>query len=188
MSLPKNMQGLRFGRLLVIGLSPERRRGQLCWLCHCDCGKEIVAVGGDLRGGNTKSCGCYRIERGRAHGAQIRLRHGEARTGKETPEYRIWASMLSRCENLNHKLYPDYGARGIKVCNRWHIFENFLADIGRRPPGVIGKRPIYTIDRIDNDGDYEPGNVRWATWEQQNNNQRPRGEGHKAQVAAVAAE
>jgi hypothetical protein len=81
--------------------------------------------------------------------------------------------MLSRCENPRHVNYPDYGARGIRVCERWHTFENFLADVGRRPHGTRGKRPLYSLDRFpDNDGDYEPGNVRWATPEEQNRNTR----------------
>jgi hypothetical protein len=82
--------------------------------------------------------------------------------------------MLQRCYNDNHPGYSDYGGRGIKVCKRWHKFENFLSDMGRRPPGVHGKRSKYTLDRHpDNDGNYEPDNVRWATWKQQAQGRRP---------------
>lgn len=119
-----------------------------------------------LKAGRTKSCGCYRVDRGKEHGATINLRHGEASNGRETAEYRTWASMLSRCNNPNHVNYPYYGARGISVCDRWKVYENFLADMGRRPSSK------HSIDRRDNDGDYTPDNCRWATGKEQNRNTR----------------
>lgn len=93
------------------------------------------------------------------------LRHGHTSEGKATPTYVSWAHMLQRCENEDNRAYADYGGRGITVCERWHTFDNFLADMGEKPVGL-------TLDRIDNDRGYEPGNCRWATRAVQNTNQR----------------
>ena len=157
----------RFGKLIVSRDSGTRKRGQIVWECTCDCGGTTLVAAYALTSGNTKSCGCYRVERGREHGATINLRHGEGSNGKETVEYRTWSNMLSRCENANHAAYPHYGGRGIAVCERWHSYENFLADMGRRPS------PEHSIDRFPNkDGNYEQDNCRWATSVEQNNNAR----------------
>ena len=167
-----DLTGRVFGRWTVVSLAPRVKK-RTFWNCICTCGVERIVGASPLVSGTTNSCGCLRVEIGRTHGARINLRHGEGSNGKETPEYRTWANMLSRCENLNHRLFPDYGARGIRVCDRWHKFENFLDDVGRRPDGVRGKRPLYSLDRFpDNNGNYEPGNVRWATPEEQNRNTR----------------
>src|SRR5258708_32371608 len=157
-----DLTGHRFGRLVVTDYEPETRR----WACICDCGDVATVPGGSLRGGRTASCGCYRRERGREHGATINRRHGEGSNGKETPEYTAWAQMLTRCRNPLDARYSDYGARGIVVCERWFAYEHFLADMGRRPG------PGYSIDRRDNAGNYEPVNCRWATSQEKNNNTR----------------
>lgn len=155
-----DLTGQKFGRLTVV-----RKTLDSHWLCQCDCGVEKEVRSTLLRSGKTKSCGCYRIERGRAHGASIKLRHGQGR-GRGTPEYNCWGQMLHRCRNPNSRMFKNYGGRGITVCERWHTFDNFFADMGPRPS------PKHSIDRIDVNGNYEPGNVRWATSIEQNRNLR----------------
>lgn len=161
----KDITGQRFGRLVALGyvgtkeIGLNQKRAQ--WLCRCDCGSVIVAVGAHLRQQHTTSCGCYNIDVTR-QSAQNKETHGM--TG--TPEYRAWQSMHQRCYNPQCNSYQWYGKRGIEVCERWRTFENFLADLGNRPT------PDHSLDRIDNDGDYDPGNCRWATDIEQKNNKR----------------
>ena len=167
-----SMIGDRFGRLIVLAEAASRRppngAPQRRFKCRCDCGTEFVATGGHLRSGHTSSCGCIKAERVRKLGYQNR-RHGEA--AARTPEYLVWKSMFTRCTNPNALNFKYYGARGVSVCEAWReSYPNFLRDVGRRPSSE------HSIDRYpDNDGNYEPGNVRWATAAEQNSNKRPAG-------------
>lgn len=159
--------GERFGRLVVIGAGESTRAGQSTWLCVCDCGEHREVMPGHLERGTQKSCGCFKAERSRTwmveRGAEGRTTHGLSRR----PEYRVWASMIQRCHNERDPSYHWYGGRGILVCQDWRqSFEAFYRDMGPRPD------PSLSIDRIDNDGNYGPGNCRWATKSQQNLNRR----------------
>lgn len=158
-----DITGQRFSRLIVLGIAGRVKNGRVVWSCRCDCGNEITAYGYNLSSGNTNSCGCYHREIDRA----FHLTHGEAdkRNGKATNEYMSWAAMIQRCTNPNNHAYRRYGGRGIKICKRWRKFENFIADMGRRPTGK-------SLDRKDNDGNYSPANCEWATPKQQANNRR----------------
>jgi hypothetical protein len=132
------------------------------WRCACDCGAETVVDGGNLISGGCASCGCLKRELM----AKSFVRHGHARVGKASPEYKSWAAMMARVSATKGRRWIDYAARGITACERWSVFENFLADMGPRPHG-------RSLDRIDNDGNYEPTNCRWATASEQVRNRRP---------------
>jgi hypothetical protein len=156
--------GERFERLTVVSRS-FTRGGNRHWLLRCDCGNEHHAPASALRTGRVKSCGCLndemRIARNTTHG--LRPRDREA----SHPLYDRWSAMLARCHTPTNEDFPLYGGRGIKVCERWrNDFRAYVDDVGMPPPG----RP--TLDRKDNDGDYEPNNVHWATWSEQRLNQR----------------
>lgn len=164
--MARDLTGLRFCRLVAIErVNKVPGRGWL-WLCRCDCGNEHLVITNCLTSGNTKSCGCLNDETRRARIAELYERrpehqkHGMSRT--ET--YQIWHAAKSRCEFPNCNDYPEYGGRGIRMCEAWsHSFKAFLEDMGERPKGL-------TLDRINNDGNYEPGNCRWATYTEQNRN------------------
>ena len=157
--------GERFGRLVAVKrvASPNRF---IYWQFRCDCGQLYSTNLNKVRGGWIKSCGCFRREKLLEGRMKLHLSNSTHKMSR-TPEFKIWREILQRCTNPNSKNWDNYGGRGIKICQRWLKFENFYLDMGSRPLGVIGKRPEFSIDRIDNDGNYEPSNCRWGTREQQ---------------------
>lgn len=141
-----DLAGRRFGMLEAI-----RFDGDSHWLCRCDCGNTVSVITSNLTHGNSKSCGC------RLHPKKHGMAHSKIN--------QVWRAMRARCRNPNDAAYANYGGRGIKVCDRWEDFSKFLEDMGPRPDG-------YQIDRIDNDGDYEPSNCHWVRQVDNLNNKR----------------
>lgn len=153
------MTGKRFGRWYVVSRAyPIVNNKFAYWNCVCDCGKEKVVLGTTLRNGRSKSCSCLRGEHQRVHGCAI--------SGKIHPEYRVWMGMRRRCSNPKHWAWKYYGGRGITVCKRWDSFVNFFSDLGCRPT------PKHQLERINNSGNYEPSNCKWATRKEEMRNTR----------------
>lgn len=156
----KNITNQRFGRLVALG--PITKAKSVNWLCQCDCGNTAIVRADHLTGNSIQSCGCLRLERVVAASIQ----HGMF----GTKIYSTWSRIVQRCTNPNNARYPDYGGRDIKICADWQeSFEAFHLYVARLPHF---SEKGYTIDRINNNGDYEPGNVRWATSTEQHRNTR----------------
>ena len=148
----KNLVGVRFSKAVAISRIGQSKGGLAKWLCVCDCGKQFTSLSTQLRSGTAKSCGC--------------LRNGNPTHGmRNTREYKSWLAMKQRCNNPNNKDYARYGGRGISFCTEWLLFEQFYSDMGNRPSR-------QSLDRINNDGNYQPDNCRWATDVEQAANRR----------------
>lgn len=141
--------GHKFNRLTVICRSEKKSKANIIWNCECDCGNFIDVASLKLRSNQTKSCGCLKRELI----SKVNKTHGMS---NKTPTYKTWKEMRSRCNSPSNDKFKWYGGRGIKVCQEWGTFEQFLIDMGERPKGM-------TIDRINNDGDYTPSNCVWLS-------------------------
>lgn len=153
----RDLTGHRVARLTALEYAGNDKQGNALWRCSCDCGRTSLVRSYALRVGRIKSCGCWESRR-------ERRKHGQA--APQSPEYKAWSSAVQRCTNPRHPSYRNYGGRGVRICEEWRrSFVAFFNHMGPRPPGL-------TLDRIDNDGHYEPGNCRWTTYTEQIRNRR----------------
>jgi len=153
----KNLIGLSFGRLTVTNVAPRDTQNKLRWELVCTCGNIIITRGASLQNGHTRSCGCLGAEN-----LLLRTTHNKSKT----PEWKAWKNMKARCNNPDDARFKGYGGRGISMCKRWDIFENFYADMGGKPSTK------HSLDRINNNGNYTRQNCRWATSREQSDNTR----------------
>ncbi|MBT2759868.1 hypothetical protein J7E85_01210 [Paenibacillus sp. ISL-20] len=160
----KDLLGQRFARIKVIEFYGKNKKNGAMWLCECDCGNNKVIWGSDLIRGQTTSCGCLNKERVKAKVTK----HGHNKGGnKISSEYRAWNNMIQRCSNPKNNQYKNYGGRGITVCREWlESFQEFFNDMGKKPSA------IYSLDRIDVNGNYGPNNCKWSTPKEQARNRR----------------
>lgn len=161
-ALAPDITGHTFGRLTVLRRVGSDKHGKTRWLCRCECGVEAVRSAHLMRKGESLSCGCLQRETN----VSAPTRHGSAKVGRVTREYEAWSNMLARCENPKATHFDCYGGRGITVCPQWHDFAVFIADMGPKPSLK------HSIDRRENNGNYEPGNCRWTTTKVQSRNTR----------------
>jgi hypothetical protein len=174
-----DLTGRRFGRWTVLGRANHNdAHKKPLWCCRCECDTVRLVTGGNLRSSLSQSCGCLKSERSRA--AHFKHGHCDRRNGRVSRIYTTWQGMLQRCLNPRSPGFHNYGGRGITVCERWHKFENFYADMREPPDGL-------TLDRKDNDKGYSPENCKWSTRLEQTHNRRPPKRKRRAKLEDINA-